>query len=47
MYILEVLAALIPWEDLFMDHPEYRGSKLLLNDGTYISINMITYVQKT
>ena len=47
MYILEELAAFIPWEDLFMDYPEYRGSKLLLNVGTYISINMILYVQKT
>jgi hypothetical protein len=29
-----------------MDYCEYRGSKLLLNVGTYISINMISYVQK-
>jgi len=47
MYILEKLAAYIPSEDLFMHYPEYRGSKLLLNVGTYISIDMMSYVRKT
>lgn len=47
MYILEKLAANISSEDLFVDYPEYRGGKLLLNVGTYISIDMMSYVQKT
>lgn len=47
MYVMEDLAALIPWEDIFMDYSEYRDSKLLLNIGTYISIDLMPYVQKT
>jgi len=30
-----------------MDYSEYRGSELLSNIGTYMSIEMISYVQKT